>query len=495
MACQDWQDSTIWHTVRKRLRITGDGLRCRSGPACRARRNVSSTGCAYGCRQSKQEIQFRPSCTFRVTGPKGESMPAIRKSLLQLLFSGFTMRRWNDKLRPVELFEIDKQAHKMIVAFLLTHIGSRSLCAPKRLELQQKVVERGIFDYLYRLIITDIKPPVFYKIRENPQHYSELTEWVLDQLQPVVKPLDPAPGGFWDRLADYHRRITRDEPADRILRAAHLYASQWEFEIIRPFNAFDEEMDSIARSFESQLDAMTDVAGLADIRGGQNAALGSLAALCGRLRFQIRWSGTSRIPETSVLGHEYLVAVYAYCLSLIIGGCRARCLNNFHAGLFHDLPELLTRDIISPVKRSVSELPELIKNYEAEEMERLILTPLHEAGHTDLETRLRYVLGLDGDGVTSEFDETCRDNDGHVRRVPGGFDELHARCNQDDSDPKDGLLIKACDNLAAFMEAETSIRNGVASSVLREARFRLAGTIRDVNLGQLALSTVMADFD
>ena len=422
-------------------------------------------------------------------------MPAIRKSLLQLLFSGFTMRRWNDKLRPVELFEIDKQAHKMIVAFLLTHIGSRSLCAPKRLELQQKVVEQGIFDYLYRLIITDIKPPVFYKIRENPQHYAELTEWVLSQLFPVVQPLDPKPGGFWERLAAYHRRADRNEPADRILRAAHLYASRWEFEIIRPFNAFDEEMDSIAHSFDSQLDAMNDVAGLADIRRGKDTALGSLAALCGRLRFQLRWSGTSRVPETSVLGHEYLVAVYAYCLSLATGCCRARCLNNFHAGLFHDLPELLTRDIISPVKRSVSELPELIKNYEAEEMQRRILDPLHTAGHEDLVERLRYVLGLEGDGVTSEFDETARDASGRARRVPGGFDELHARHNQDALDPKDGTLLKACDNLAAFMEAETSIRNGVASSVLREARFRLAGTIRDVTLGRLALSTIMADFD
>ena len=421
-------------------------------------------------------------------------MPAIRKSLLQLLFSGFTMRRWNDKLRPVELFEIDKQAHKMIVAFLLTHIGSRSLCASKRLELQQKVVEQGLFDYLYRLIITDIKPPVFYKIRENPQHYAELTEWVLSQLKPVVQPLDPAEGGFWDRLAAYHRRTDRNQPADRILRAAHLYASRWEFEIIRPFNTFDEEMDSIAHSFDGQLNAMDDVAGLADIRKGQTTALGSLAALCGRLRLQIRWSGTSRIPETSVLGHEYLVAVYAYCLSLATGCCRARCLNNFHAGLFHDLPELLTRDIISPVKRSVSDLPELIKKYEAEEMQRRILAPLHAAGYEDLEVRLRYLLGLEGDGVTSEFDETARNRSGLAWHVPGEFDGLNAH-NTDEQDPKDGTLLKACDNLAAFMEAETSIRNGIAPGILREARLRLACNLRAVTLGRLALSTIMADFD
>ncbi len=37
-------------------------------------------------------------------------MPSIRKSLLQFVFSGAYMKRWNDKLRPVELMEVDKQA-------------------------------------------------------------------------------------------------------------------------------------------------------------------------------------------------------------------------------------------------------------------------------------------------------------------------------------------------------------------------------------------------
>ena len=46
-------------------------------------------------------------------------MPVIRKSLLQLIFSGAYLLRWNDKLRPAELLEIDKQAHKMLLACVL----------------------------------------------------------------------------------------------------------------------------------------------------------------------------------------------------------------------------------------------------------------------------------------------------------------------------------------------------------------------------------------
>ena len=54
-------------------------------------------------------------------------MQSLRKSLLQFVFSGSSMRRWNDKLRPVELYEVDKQAHKMITAFLLYQLQCRSL--------------------------------------------------------------------------------------------------------------------------------------------------------------------------------------------------------------------------------------------------------------------------------------------------------------------------------------------------------------------------------
>ncbi len=73
-------------------------------------------------------------------------MPSIRKSLLQFVFSGAYMKRWNDKLRPVELMEVDKQAHKMIVAWLLLQLNTRGLPAEERLRLGAEVVEGGLFD-------------------------------------------------------------------------------------------------------------------------------------------------------------------------------------------------------------------------------------------------------------------------------------------------------------------------------------------------------------
>ena len=104
-------------------------------------------------------------------------MASIRKGLLQLVFSGSFMKRWNDKMRPMELVEVDKQAHKMIVAWLLFELNSQNLSAGERGALGEDIVRGGIYDYLYRLVITDIKPPIFYQIKSNPAHYQKLTAW------------------------------------------------------------------------------------------------------------------------------------------------------------------------------------------------------------------------------------------------------------------------------------------------------------------------------
>ena len=412
-------------------------------------------------------------------------MADIRKSLLQLIFSGAYLLRWNDKLRPVELLEIDKQAHKMLLACVLWHENSLGMSEEKKVRLANDIIEGGLFDYFYRLIITDIKPPIFYKIKENPDQHRQLTEHVLERLQPALSPL----GDFWQRMCDWHRSPDEGSLPRRILTAAHLFASQWEFKLIEPLNApFDDEMGDIGQSFPDRLDTFTDLLGLDRMRT-PGTALSRLANLCGQLRFQVRWTQAPRIPATSVLGHMFIVASYAYFFSLAVDACPARANNNFFCGLFHDLPEVLTRDIISPVKQSISDLPKIIKEYEDKELERRVFGPLKGEGFTSLVERIEYYLGAN---VGSEFQECVREN-GVVRAVES-FQAL-AACNCDALDPKDGQLIKVCDNLAAFLEAHSSIRNGVSSPHLLEACVRLQTRLREHSPSGLGLDALLADFD
>lgn len=409
----------------------------------------------------------------------------IRKNLLQLLFSGSCIWRWNDKLRPVELSEIDKQAHKMLVAFPLAHEQAIRLQAAEARKLYREVIEGALFDYLYRLVITDIKPPVFYKIKENPDHYQKLTAYVLKRLEPTLQPL----GAFWERMKIWHENWQNNtDSARRILSAAHLFASQWEFKLIKPHNPFDEEIEYISRSFEDMLDEYADLPGLAQIRDPSDA-LGKFANLCGQLRFQVRWTQVPRVPATTVLGHTFMVAALAYLYSLNRNSSQIRANNNFFTGLFHDFPELLTRDIISPVKSSVPELSQIIKNYEESELQRRILSPLREAGFESLTERISFFLGLE---IGSEFQESCL-VDGHSQEIA---DYRHLdKIDSNRLDPKDGRLIKLCDLLAAFLEAHNSIATGISSSHLYDARARLKRQLIENSIEGMNLEALLADFD
>ena len=180
--------------------------------------------------------------------------PQVRKSLLQLIFSGAYLLRWNDKLRPRDLLEIDKQGHKMIVATLLWDKMSRELSAEKRATLARELIEGALFDYFYRLVVTDIKPPIFYQIKNNREQYKKLTEHVFRELQPTLVPL----GSFWERFKTWHTKPETHLTARRILDAAHMFASQWEFRLIEPMNGFDQEMPAIAANFTKELNALRD---------------------------------------------------------------------------------------------------------------------------------------------------------------------------------------------------------------------------------------------
>jgi putative hydrolase of HD superfamily len=418
--------------------------------------------------------------------------PTIRKGLLDLVFSGAYMKRWNDKLRPLQLVEVDKQSHKMIVAWLLFTLNSRGMDDGARLALGEQVVEGGMYDYLFRLVITDIKPPVFYQIKANPEHYEKLSGWVLKTLRPLLAPM----GEEFNRRMSEWLAVPEDSTlARRILTAAHLYASYSEFKLIKGLNPSGYDMDEIERSFLDRLEALRDVVGVSELLAGLRdeadaGAMARLAALCGHLRFQQRWSQTPRVPETTVLGHVFLVAAYAWLFSLEIGACRARRQNNFFAGLFHDLPELLTRDIISPVKKSAPEIAGLIHEYEDKELERQVLQPLRSGGYEDIAARLEYYLGKE---IGSEF-AACVMRGGKVQKV--GSEELSRRFNADGFDPKDGELLKMCDSVAAFIEAYAAIKNGISADQLHQAVWRLRGLYSETSeIAGVQVGALLADFD
>jgi putative hydrolase of HD superfamily len=394
----------------------------------------------------------------------------IRKALLLKVFDAAYMQRWNDKIRPVEFTELDKQAHKMIIAYFLG----------KFQEHEEDfnwidLIEWGFFELLQRIVVTDLKPPIFYKIKADRDKYRKLNEWVFRQLDPVLSPL----GESFRRRFQASFDNTRVTLTRRVLDCAHILATKWEFDILERANPNGYEIEEIRLRLEEKQDEYCQLTGMQQLRENQHYR--NFIDLCGQLRFQARWAHIHRIPRTSVLGHLLIVAVFTYLFSLELKACPRRCVNNYFTGLFHDLPEVLTRDIISPVKSSVEGLRELIKDYEKEMMEKEVYGLIPSAWHSDI--RLF---------TENEFQSMVQ-IDGQLKEASSL--EINSLYNEDRFEPRDGDIVRAADCLAAFIEAYIATRNGSASPDLHEAKLSIKSEYEKANIAGINFGEIYADFD
>lgn len=380
------------------------------------------------------------------------------------------MQRWNDKVRPMEFVELDKQAHKMIIAYFLGKFEEKA-----QMFDWIEVIEGGLFELLQRLVITDLKPPIFYKIKADEAKYKKLNDWVFKELEPVISPVGR---DFLARFRDYFS-VSAENVNRQVLNASHYYATKWEFDIVERANPDGYEVASIKQALTRKQEEYWGLKGMSVLK--ERAAYRNFLDLCGQLRFQTRWSTLHRIPKTSVIGHSLFVALLSYLFSIQIGACKRRCINNYFTGLFHDLPEVLTRDIISPVKRSVEGLDELIKECEKEQMSKEVYGLIPRVWHAEIKMF-----------TEDEFTGVVHVN-GKRKKVSS--EDITKKYNEDRFNPRDGELVRAADSLAAFIEAYVAVRNGSHSQEFEEAKLTFRDTYGRAHIAGINFGEICADFD
>ncbi len=394
----------------------------------------------------------------------------VRRALIATLFKGFFIQRWNDKIRPVVLTEIDKNAHKMVIAY----------CLAKYEEKNQEVnwhniIKGGIFEFLRRVVISDIKSPIYRSIKSDyPKEFEKLNEWVFSNLKHALDE-----GEFKKELHQYLLSDNLiDSHSSRILEAAHILASYWEFRIIKQTSPEGYQIKEIEDLMLKNIGEYLDLEGIKRIITKQMP--NDFIDLVGQLRFQIRWSQTPRIPETSVLGHSMFVAILAYLFSREINACNRRLINNFFGGLFHDLPEALTRDIISPVKTATPELPNIIKKLELDLAEK----ELYKTIEPDWKKEIQYYI------IEDDKNKITKDN----KTVYVSSEDIQSQYNNDTYNPIDGELVKAADHLAAFVEARVAQDAGISSKELEEGLHKLNEDYKGKIIAGIDIGAIYADF-
>ncbi len=399
-----------------------------------------------------------------------EVISLIKGELLETLFEAAHIQRWNDHLRPHNFVELDKQAHKMVLAYI---IGKFEESEKNSTVNWGDLIEGGMFEFLQRVVLTDIKPPIYNRLMEESGR--ELKEWVWEKLKHRLSPTADNLGGRFRRylLDDHYAPLEKS-----ILHASHYLATKWEFQHIFQLNNQLYGIEETKRKIENELEDHYSLSGVQKLELKNKTY--RFIDLVGQLRFQKRWAHSPRVPETSVLGHMLLVAVISYLCSLELNACKKRKYNNYFTALFHDLPEVLTRDIISPVKRSVKGLDNLIKKIENRQVEERILPLLPRDWHKEMK------FFLDSEFVT-------------LVKTEAGYQEtdtetINQNYNEDKYSPLDGKMIKACDEMAAYIEASQSINHGITSKHLEEAREELLKKYTGVKFAGLPIGELFTYF-
>jgi len=371
---------------------------------------------------------------------KGKNKKMVSKGLITLFFESAFIRRWNDHVSPVSLNELDKQAHKVLIAYVLAKFEETQ----RQKEINWiDLIEGAMFEFLHRVTLTDIKPQVFHRIMR--QKGQQLNAWVIKKLKPHM--IDNHPKLF-ERFQHYFDDSSYSIEK-KILQASHYLATQWEFNLLYPYNQFKNTIEKTKEEIDDEIEDHMDLLGVQKIILGKKTS--RLIGFCGELRFQKRWTMSPQLPETSVLGHMLIVAMLAYLCALDCQPKDRNKKNIYYGGFFHDLPEVLTRDIISPVKTSVEGLKSIIADMENKMLEDQIMPLIPKAWQEEI---LKYIHFKDAIDLKNNNEKTI-----------------------------DSRLIEACDHLSAYIEAAVSYKHGITSRHLDEARKTLYKKYHDKVIG------------
>ncbi len=372
-------------------------------------------------------------------------MSALNAHILYLLFDSANMHRWNDHLRPVDLTEMDKQAHKAAISWVFGKFEEK---AGNDVDWR-RLIEHQMFSFIQRSVLTDLKPQVFHKISQERR--DEVNAFVISEFDRLIPDSDE---DFRTRFIEYLGKDYKSREDD-IIRAAHYLATRWEFNLIYDSNRSLYGIDITREEIDEQIDQHKDLAGIKEITTERSATF-NFIDLIGQLRFQQRWARTPRIPKTTVLGHSLMVADSIYLHDLDSKASDRQVYNDYYTALFHDLPEVLTKDVITPIKVNVSGLAAVLEDYERDLVEEKIIPLIDSDWHDEF----RFM-------VLDPFTDV---EDGRFGT-------------------RNGYDIKTCDNLAAYMEAHISICYGVSSATLRDGehdiRVKLLGRKKGIDTAKI----------
>ena len=302
-----------------------------------------------------------------------ETMKAITELLLRLN----SLDRWTSVIKREEYKEMLKQALNCIIACMLARYSK----------------EHG------KTVIEERLPKIaIYRAFQKVYLYFDMPDYIRAEICDIGDiPLDM----FYDATRDIITELTGEEFADficegigtyemELFKAATTIATYVELEKIAPLLNLEEYHDKL-QEIQTRINKYLYIPGVAefsDIHGPYFKIFSDFS----RLRNQPRWSVQPYPKSCLDLGHLFSTAILGYLSTWeYTDGDEKRATKIFKHGLFHDIPEVWTTDVPSPVKKRIPRFREALKIYEDRCLQKYVYDKLPEY----LNQEIRSIMDVD----------------------------------------------------------------------------------------------------
>lgn len=263
------------------------------------------------------------------------------------------LRRWTDFTTQSKYNELAKQAFNCIVAYMLAktceHEGKK-ICY----ENFPKIALGRAF----------AKVHVYFDTPEHKIHeICDLSGKNKAELDRVAKEIIKEETDEW--FADF-LDVDPNTYETRIYKAATKIATYIEL-LEQQHNS--EHLSKLQEIF-IDLNKYMDIPGVKEFINHESEIFKLLQKIS-TLRNQNRWAVHCYTMECSVLGHLFDTAVWAYLIALSNAeDTEETATKKFFIGIFHDIAEVWTKDIPSPIKNRIPGFREATEKFELEMLDR-----------------------------------------------------------------------------------------------------------------------------
>lgn len=253
----------------------------------------------------------------------------------------FTVYRWNNNPAIVRFSESDNIYNNLLLSlFVFSEEPEEKLV---------KILHNKIYEAIPKIVLSDISLATKSKIEEKGK---KLWDEVINKAYKEVE--SNFDSNISPKLLIHY---TFDEETEKKVRMINLLVAQKEASINE--RVFPEYYTEPKIKNQTKIKNM-DIQDKKKIEELAN----ELLEISTRLVTMIRWNKNHRNIKSSVASHTFFVFLISYLLALKANLQVKEIYDIMIASILHDLPEAFTGDVISPTKRKVSGLEEIIGEIE-----------------------------------------------------------------------------------------------------------------------------------